>query len=78
MSKWLASGAVLIACLTAAATAEATAFNAQTLLSTFNVITNGNFATTSDVQGNVLVGGNLSNNGAGLLNSVAAPAPPTG
>jgi choice-of-anchor A domain-containing protein len=67
----------LIATLAIAATAEATPFDPKTLITDFNVITNANFATTSDVQGNVLVGGNLS--GSGILNSMTgAPTPPTG
>ena len=76
LCKWLAGSLAAIATLATMATAEATPFSPQTLISDFNLITNGNFATTSDVQGNVLIGGNLS--GSGILNSVAAPAPPTG
>ena len=75
--KWITSFLIAIASLTAITTAEATPFDPQKLITDFNVITNTNFATTSDVQGNVLVGGNLS--GSGILNSISgAPTPPTG
>lgn len=62
------------------ASALAIPFSPQTLISTFGVITHTNFATTSDVRFPVLVGGNLSNSGAGILSSFSpgTPAPPIG
>lgn len=56
-----------------AATAQADPFPVNVLLAHFNAITMGNFATTSDVNGPVLVGGNLSNNGAGTLDFLNTP-----
>jgi hypothetical protein len=55
MHNWITSFLIAIASLTAITTAEATPFDPQTLIIDFNVITSGNFATTGDVQGNVLV-----------------------
>ncbi len=80
MRQWTAGLFAGIATLATVAAAEATPFDPAKLIGAFNVITNGNLATTSDVQGNILVGGNLSNNGSGLLVSQFpnVPAPPTG
>ncbi|HEY3908588.1 MAG TPA: collagen-binding domain-containing protein [Stellaceae bacterium] len=63
----------LIAAFAGAATAQADPFPVNVLLTNFNVITMGNFATTSDVNGPVLIGGNLSNNGAGTLDFLNVP-----
>ncbi len=75
MRKWTVGFLAAIAALAAAATAEAAnmPFPASTLFADFNVVTDGNFATTSDVVGPVLVGGNLSNSGAGALDSSNTP-----
>ncbi len=56
-----------------ALTAQADPFPVSVLLTHFNAITMGNFATTSDVNGPVLIGGNLSNNGAGSLDFMQIP-----
>lgn len=63
MRPWISGFAAAIAVLAAAVTAEADPFPVSTLFADFNVITDGNFATNSDVDGPVLVGGNLSGNG---------------
>lgn len=80
MRKWLTALGVLLLSTAAATGAGATAFTPQTLLTTFNVITMGNFASTSDVQGNLLVGGSTSGNGilASQFPAGTLPAPPAG
>lgn len=80
MRKWLTSFGVLLAATAGANSAGATAFTPQTLLTTFNVISHGNLATTSDIEGNVLVGGNTSGNGilASNFPGIGTPTPPTG
>lgn len=55
------------ALLTSAGTAHATAFTAQQLLSSFNLITSGNVSTQSDIEGSTVDGGNL--NGATFFNN---------
>jgi PEP-CTERM motif len=65
MRQWTLGFAATIATIAAAATANAASvpFDPNTLFANFNVITDGNFATKSDVHGPVLIGGNLSGNG---------------
>ena len=63
MRQWTWGLLAAIAIMTAAVTAKADPFPVSTLFADFNVITNGNFATNSDADGQVLVGGNLSGNG---------------
>jgi choice-of-anchor A domain-containing protein len=69
--------AVRVAMVVALAVAGGTAVRANPLagdlLSGFNVITHGNFATSSDVEGPVLVGGTLS--GSGTIGNSGLPLP---
>jgi hypothetical protein len=76
MPRWPAYFLAAFAWFAAGGTATATPFDPQTLITDFNVITQGNFATTSDVRGNVLIGGNLSGNG--ILSTLFGTAPPLG
>ena len=62
-----------IATLATAATAQAGAFPINVLLANFNLITNQNFSTTSEVIGPVLIGGNLS--GSGILDTTGTIVP---
>jgi len=43
-------------------------YTAYDLLDSFNVITSGNFTTSSETEGNVLIGGNLTNGSGGVAN----------
>jgi PEP-CTERM motif len=64
----------LIAAFAGATTAQADPFPVNVLLANFNAITMGNFATTSDVNGPVLIGGNLSSGGlSGILDFLNIP-----
>jgi hypothetical protein len=75
LRQWTTSIFAAIATLAVAAPAEAAnmPFAPSTLFANFNVITDGNFATGSDVHGPVLIGGNLSNAGAGILDFLNLP-----
>jgi choice-of-anchor A domain-containing protein len=59
----------LIATLAAAATAQADTIPISTLLTDFNLIDNGNFASSSEVIGPVLINGDLSVANSVILNS---------
>lgn len=65
----LAAAALFGLPLLAAAPARAGALTAQDLLSAFNVVVNGNFQTQSDTEGAVLVGGNLTSQNTGTLDT---------
>jgi hypothetical protein len=79
MRKSITNLLALIATLATAATAEAAPVpSLTTLLGSFNGIVNNNFFTTSDVEGNVLIGGNLGGNGIldtdfGSANGITPP-----
>jgi choice-of-anchor A domain-containing protein len=49
--------------------ASATALNAQDILASFNAIIAGNFQTQSDTEGAILVGGNLTSQNSGTLDT---------
>ena len=81
MREWISSFLAVIGVLTGAAAAEAAAIPPSTLLADFNVIDNTSFASTSEVIGPLLIGGNLSAANAVILNSkpvVPLPIPVTG
>jgi choice-of-anchor A domain-containing protein len=73
----LHAGAAMGLALTASAgTAHATAFTAQQLLSSFNLIASGNVSTQSDIEGSAVIGGTL--NGATFFNNSSdVPASPS-
>ena len=58
MRQWTAGFLTTIAALAGAATAQAAAIPASTLVGDFNAIIENNFFTTSDTEGNVLIGAN--------------------
>lgn len=73
-SLWLA-GAVI--CVTGAYARDASAspsYTAYDLLKSFNIITSGNATTSSETEGSVLIGGNLTSGNGGLDNKVGAGA----
>jgi hypothetical protein len=79
MRQWTAGFLTTIAALAGAATAQAAAIPASTLVGDFNAIIENNFFTTSDTEGNVLIGGNLGGNGIldtdfGTSNAITPPA----
>jgi len=76
MRKSIAGLLALTAALAAAATADAGPFPVNVLLANFNTIVDGNFATTSEVIGPVLIGGNLS--GSGILDTSGTVVPVPG
>jgi choice-of-anchor A domain-containing protein len=79
MRKWIASFLAAIASLAGAATAQAAAIPVSTLLADFSLITNGNFTTSNEVVGPVLIGGNLRD--TGIINTkpvVPLPIPVAG
>lgn len=59
MRKWSAGLLAALPLLTGAAAVEAAPIPIPTLLADFNAIVNGQFNSTSDVQGPVLIGGDL-------------------
>ena len=76
MRKLTAALLALIATLAGTAAAEAGVFPVSVLLANFNLITDQNFATTSEVIGPVLIGGNLS--GHGMLDTTGTVVPVAG
>jgi choice-of-anchor A domain-containing protein len=79
MHKWTAGFLAAIVSLAGAATAQAAAIPVSTLLADFNLITDGNFTTSNDVVGPVLIGGNLRD--TSIINAkpvVPLPIPVTG
>ncbi len=76
MRKLTAALLALIATLAGPAAAEAGVFPVSVLLANFNLITDQNFATTSEVIGPVLIGGNLS--GSGILDTSGTQVPVAG
>ncbi len=78
MRKLTSALLILIATLAGTAAAEAGVFPVNVLLANFNLIVDQNFATTSEVVGPVLIGGNLSNNGSGILDTSGTQVPVAG
>ena len=78
MRKLTVALLVLIATLAGTAAAEAGVFPVNVLLANFNLIVDQNFATTSEVVGPVLIGGNLSNSGSGILDTSGIQVPVAG
>ena len=76
MRKLTAALLTLIATLAGTAAAKAGVFPVNVLLANFNTIVDQNFATTSEVIGPVLIGGNLS--GSGILDTSGTQVPVAG
>lgn len=79
MRQWILGIVALIATLAAAAVAEAGPLPISTLVGSFNAIVENNFFTTSDTEGNVLIGGNLGGSGGpfdSCFGSSCAISPP--
>ena len=76
MRKLTAALLALIATLAGTAAAKAGVFPVNVLLANFNLIADQNFATTSEVIGPVLIGGNLS--GHGMLDTTGTVVPVAG
>jgi choice-of-anchor A domain-containing protein len=70
MTRWNTTLLAIAAVLTATASANASPIAVASLITDFNVITDQNLTLTGpDIQGPILVGGNLSS-GAAILNSI--------
>ncbi len=79
MRKLTAALLVVIATLAGTAAAEAAPLPISTLVGSFNAIVENNFFTTSDTEGNVLIGGNLGGSGGpfdSCFGSACAITPP--
>ena len=63
MRQWILGVIAVIATLVTAAVAEAGPLPISTFVGSFNAIVENNFFTTSDTDGNVLIGGNLGGSG---------------
>ena len=76
MRRWVTGALATIAALAGAAAAEASPIPVATLLSDFNVITDGTFANGGpNVQGPILVGGNFTSAAAQLNTNGIIPLP---